>query len=543
VRKESTGRRQFVKSSLAVLAGTQLWGAQETKPGRPLVETAVPGPFQPYWESLKQYEYPEWFRDAKFGMWAHWSPQCVPEDGDWYARNMYLQGSEQYNYHVAHYGHPSKFGYKDICHIWKAENWDPERLIQLYKKVGAKYFVALGNHHDNFDCWDSKYQPWNSVNIGPKKDIVGIWARTAREHGLRFGVTFHATPGRTWGEFMHVKYGSDKEGPLKGVPYDGNLTNADGKGQWWEGFDLRSLYGPPHKQDDPCPEYTRTCMLRVQDLINKYDPDLLYFDDSVQIVHDVAPNIRLDAWLGIPDLAPQIAAYYYNSNIQSHGGKLEAVLNIKEVPEPLQGALVEDHEMSRSEKLMPHPWQTDTCIGQWHYKRGIKYRSAAIIVPMLVDIVSKNGNLLLNIPVRGDGTIDDDEVNFLGEMAKWMGMNSEAIFGTRPWKIFGEGPTKIGEASLYQGKPRPYTPEDIRFTTKGDTLYAITLGWPDNGKLTIKSLASTSPYYQGEVTSIELVGAGTKLEWTRDGAGLTIALPAQRPCDLAYVFKVRPLYA
>jgi len=508
-----------------------------------LVETAVPGPFQPYWESLKQYEYPEWFRDAKFGMWAHWSPQCVPEDGDWYARNMYLQGSEQYNYHVAHYGHPSKFGYKDICHIWKAENWDPERLIQLYKKVGAKYFVALGNHHDNFDCWDSKYQPWNSVNIGPKKDIVGIWARTAREHGLRFGVTFHATPGRTWGEFMPVKYGSDKEGPLKGVPYDGNLTNADGKGQWWEGFDLRSLYGPPHKQDDPCPEYTRTCMLRVQDLINKYDPDLLYFDDSVQIVHDVAPNIRLDAWLGIPDLAPQIAAYYYNSNIQSHGGKLEAVLNIKEVPEPLQGALVEDHEMSRSEKLMPHPWQTDTCIGQWHYKRGIKYRSAAIIVPMLVDIVSKNGNLLLNIPVRGDGTIDDDEVNFLGEMAKWMGMNSEAIFGTRPWKIFGEGPTKIGEASLYQGKPRPYTPEDIRFTTKGDTLYAITLGWPDNGKLTIKSLASTSPYYQGEVTSIELVGAGTKLEWTRDGAGLTIALPAQRPCDLAYVFKVRPLYA
>jgi len=222
---------------------------------------------------------------------------------------------------------------------------------------------------------------------------------------------------------------------------------------------------------------------------------------------------------------------------------LEAVLNIKEVPEPLQGALVEDHEMSLSEKLMPHPWQTDTCIGQWHYKRGIKYRSVAIIVPMLVDIVSKNGNLLLNIPVRGDGTIDDDEVNFLGEMAKWMGMNSEAIFGTRPWKIYGEGPTKIGGGSLYQGRPRPYTPEDIRFTTKGDTLYAIALGWPDNGKLTIKSLASTSPYYQGEVTSIELLGAGTKLKWTRDGSGLTVALPAQRPCDLAYVFKVRPLYA
>jgi len=543
VRKESTGRRQFVKSTVAMLTGTQLLRAQEAKPGNALVETGAPGPFQPYWESLKQYECPEWFRDAKFGMWAHWSPQCVPEYGDWYARNMYLEGSEAYKYHLAHYGHPSVFGYKDICHIWKAEHWDPERLIQLYKRVGAKYFVALGNHHDNFDCWDSKYQPWNSVNIGPKKDIVGIWAQTARKHGLRFGVTFHATPGRTWGEFMPVKYGSDKYGPWKGVPYDGNLTNADGKGQWWEGFDLRSLYGPPHKQDDPCPEFTRTFMLRVQDLIDKYHPDLLYFDDALEIVRDVAPDIQLDAWLGIPDLAPQIAAYYYNSNIQIHGGKLEAVLNLKRVPEPLKRSLVEDLEMSRHDRLVPHPWQSDTCIGEWHYRRGIKYRTAGTIVPMLVDVVSKNGNLLLNIPVRGDGTIDEDEVRFLEEMARWMGMNSEAIFSTRPWKIFGEGPTKIGEASLYQGKPRPYTPEDIRFTTKGDTLYAIVLGWPDSGKLTIKSLASTSLYFQGEITSIELVGAGTGLKWTRDGSGLTMALPAQKPCDHAYVFKVKPLRA
>jgi alpha-L-fucosidase len=523
-----------------MLAGTPLLRAEDVKPSVALVESGAPGPFRPYWESLKQYECPEWFREAKFGMWAHWSPQCVPEAGDWYARNMYLQGSEQYKYHLAHYGHPSKFGYKDICHIWKAENWDPEWLIQLYKRVGAKYFVALANHHDNFDCWDSKYQAWNSVNMGPKRDIVGTWAQTARKHGLRFGVTFHATPGRTWYEFMPVKYGSDKYGPLKGVPYDGNLSNADGKGQWWEGLDLRSLYGPPHTQGEPCPGYTHTFMLRVQDLIDNYHPDLLSFDDSLEIVHDVAPSYEVDSWLGIPDLAPQIAAYYYNSNIQSHGGKLEAVLDIKQVPEPLKSALVEDLEMSGNDKLMAHPWQTEFCIGEWHYKRGIKYKTAANIVPMLVDIVSKNGNLLLNIPVRGDGTIDSDEVAFLEEMAKWVALNGEAIFSTCPWKIFGEGPTAIGEAALYQGKPRPCTSEDIRFTTKGDTLYAIALGWPEDGMLRVNSLASSSPYWKGPISHVELLGSDAKLKWSRDKSGLIVWLPPHKPCDYAFGLRVSP---
>src|ERR1035438_1493317 len=168
----------------------------------------ITGPFRPYWESLKAYRYPEWFQDAKFGMWAHWSPQCVPEQGDWYARGMYVQGSAQYNYHVKTYGHPSKFGYKDVCHIWRAENWNPEELIRLYAKTGARYFVALANHHGNFDCWDSKYQPWNCVNVGPKRDIVGTWGKAARAHGLRFGITFHGTPGRVWREFMPVRAGS-----------------------------------------------------------------------------------------------------------------------------------------------------------------------------------------------------------------------------------------------------------------------------------------------------------------------------------------------
>jgi alpha-L-fucosidase len=534
-------RRNFVGTSVALLAGTQVAGARQAQPSAILSESAVAGPFQPNWESLKAYQCPEWFRDAKFGIWAHWDPQCVPEQGDWYARNMYLEGSPDYEYHAKTYGHPSKFGYKDICNLWKAERWDPDALIQLYRKAGAKYFVALANHHDGFDCWNSRHQPWNAVNVGPKKDVVGTWAQRAREHGLRFGVTVHATPGRTWNEFMPLWYGSDQEGPLKGVPYDGNLTRADGQGTWWQGMDPRQLYGTPHASGTPCPEYVHWFLLRVKDLIDHYHPDLFYFDDSMGIVHDVAPRIKLDAWLGIPDLAPSIAAYYYNSSMRWANGKLEAVLNLKGVPEPLRPALVEDLEMSRADSLRQFAWQTDACIGEWHYKRNIQYRRAETIVPMLMDNISKNGNLLLSIPVRGDGTIDEDEISFIHDLTAWMDVNSEAVFGTRPWKIFGEGPTSVGKASLYAGRPKPYTAEDIRFTQKGDALYAIALGWPNNGLLTIKSLAANSPYFEREISQMGLLGSSATLRWNRDTEGLKVTLPADKPCKYAYTLKITSL--
>ena len=199
------------------------------------------GPFTPDWRSFRQYECPEWFRDAKFGIWAHWSPQCQPEQGDWYAYHMYKQGSRQYKYHVEHYGHPSKFGYKDVCNLWKAEKWDPEKLIQLYKRAGAKYFVAMANHHCNFDSWNSKYQPWNSVNIGPKKDIVGIWAETARRHGLRFGVTVHTA--RAW-EWYEVAHGADTTGPLQGRALRRRADEGRRQGQVVGGLDPADLYGP-----------------------------------------------------------------------------------------------------------------------------------------------------------------------------------------------------------------------------------------------------------------------------------------------------------
>jgi alpha-L-fucosidase len=525
MRKKTISRRRFVKAGLALMAGARRARLALAKPVGPTQEPIASGPFQPTWESLQQYETPEWFRDAKFGLWAHWSPQCVPEDGDWYARNMYIQGSPQYRYHVEHYGHPSRFGYKDICNLWKAEKWEPDQLIQLYKRVGAKYFVALANHHCNFDGWDSKYQPWNSVQIGPKKDLIGIWGQTARKHGLRFGVTVHSA--RSWNWF-EVSRDSDKDGPTKGVSYDGVLTKADGQGKWWDGYDPADLYCRPHEpKSKPDQEYIDKWFTRTKDLIDQYHPDLLYFDDSR---------------LPLGDAGLKIAAHYYNSNMQLHGGKLEAVLNTKNMPSELRKTLVWDIERGRTDRLEPYPWQTDTCIGNWHYKRGIQYKTAAIVVPVLVDNVSKNGNLLLNIPLKGDGSIDDDEVKFLEDMAQWMKVNGEAIYGTRPWKIYGEGAPEFqgGSASFNENKVRPYTAEDIRFTTKGDTLYAVALGWPASGKLTIKSLAANAPHFQTKIGAMELLGSGAKLQWTRDENGLTISLPAEKPCDHAFVFKIKP---
>ena len=504
----------------------------------------ITGPFRPNWESLKAYRIPDWFRDAKLGIWAHWSPQSVPEQGDWYAHGMYVQGSSQYDYHVKTYGHPSEFGYKDICNIWRGENWDPDELIRLYSRAGARYFVALANHHGNFDCWNSKYQPWNSVNIGPKRDIVGTWERVARANGLRFGITYHGTPGRVWREFMPVRYGSDATGSRRGVAYDGVLTKADGAGKWWEGMDPRALNGRPHGKNDPCPDFVDDFMLRVQDVIDKYNPDLLYFDDNCDWDFDdgAAFGRDLGVWLGMPELTPHIMAYFYNANLRQNGGSLDAVFNIKEVPTAVLGTLVRDFEMTQANGIEPHPWQTDACLGAYHYDSSIyeehRYRTAEDIVHLLVDVVSKNGNLLLNIPLPGHGRPDDDEMTFLDELAAWMAVNSEAIYYSRPWKIYGEGPSGSAGVSLYNGSLPRFVSGDIRFTTRGDTLYAIALSWPEGGRLTIKSLASDSAHCRGEIARVGLLGSDLDLTWSRNAEGLTVNLPAIPPCEYAYALKI-----
>lgn len=505
------------------------------------------GPFLPFWESLKSYHCPDWFQDAKFGIWAHWSPQCVPEQGDWYARNMYIQGMPQYEYHVSHYGHPSQFGYKDICHLWKAERWDPEALVKLYKRAGAEYFVALATHHDNFDCWNSRHQVWNAVNVGPRRDIVGTWAKVARAHGLRFGVSYHGTPHRVWDEFLPVRYKSDTTGPLAGVPYDGMQTIADGRGKWWEGMDPQRINGKPHLKNTPCPEFVQQFLLRVQDVIDSYSPDLLNFDDNAQFDFDrggrFAPD--LGVWLGIPDLAPPIMAYYYNRNVQAHGGRLEGVLNLKVVPEPVWGTLTRDFEMGMADSIQEKPWQTEACIGHWHYDRAVfenhTYQKASLMIPLLVDIVSKNGNLLLNIPLPGHGEPDSDELAFLDELVQWQQINNEALRGTRPWKVYGEGPsTELKGIPAYQLSKYKFDHTDIRFTTRNDVLYAIALGWPPEGRIVIRSLGGNSANYPARIGKIELLGSRPDVKWTRGADALELQMSETPPCQYAFAFKILP---
>jgi len=505
------------------------------------------GPFKPTWDSLSAYRVPEWFRNAKFGMWAHWGPQCQPEAGDWYARSMYIEGSSQYKYHLKKYGHPSRFGFKDVINTWKAEAWDPEELVSLYKKTGARYFMAMANHHDNLDLFKSRYQPqWNSTRVGPKKDIIGGWAKAAKKNGLPFGVSVHAAHAWNWYE---VSRGSDKTGEFAGVPYDGTLTKADGKGLWWEGLDPQQLYVQNHPLSEgsedprrihkqwhwgdgvaiPSKAYCQNFFDRTVSLINSYDPDLIYFDDTA-----------LPLW-PVSDVGLRIAAHFYNKSIKENG-KLDAVIFGKILDEQQRKCLVWDIEKGQSNAIEPLPWQTDTCIGSWHYNRDVydkkRYKSAKTVVHMLCDIVSKNGNLCLNIPVRGDGSIDEQERGIVEEIGQWMAINSEAIYDTRPWKIFGEGPAMEAAAPLSsqgfnEGKGKPFTHEDIRFTTKGDTLYAIVLGWPENNKLTIKSLGAGSEHWTKPLSKIELAGGSNDLNFKREKDGLHINLPENRP-GLAY---------
>lgn len=513
-------------------------------------EEIANGPFQPDWQSLKQYKTPEWYRDAKFGIWAHWGAQCQPEAGDWYSRFMYDEGSREYNFHVKKYGHPSKFGFKDVIKEWKAENWNPDELMELYKRAGAQYFVGMANHHDNFDNYNSIYQPWNSVNMGPKKDLIGGWANAAKKQGMHFGVSVHAA--HAW-LFYETAQRADKKGELMDVPYDGKLEKKDGKGTWWEGYDPQDLYAQNHALSEgsekvsnihsqwdwingaviPDKAYCDKFLNRTIDLINQYDPDLVYFDDTA-----------LPLW-PISDAGLKIAAHLYNNSIKKHG-KLETVLNGKILNEEQRQCMVWDIEKGRSNQLEPFVWQTDTCLGSWHYNRSIfekhGYKSAKTVIHNLIDIVSKNGNMLLSVPVRGDGTIDSDERAVVEEIGVWMKTNGDAIFGTRPWKIFGEGPAQENAAPLKaqgfnEGGGKPFGAEDFRFTIKGNTLYATALGWPGNGKILIKSLSKGNTLRPESVNRVEFLGRG-ELKFEQKEDGLEVTLPENKP-ELNYAYSLK----
>jgi alpha-L-fucosidase len=483
----------------------------------PIPNLAGDGPYQPTWDSLLQYEAPDWYRDAKFGIWAHWSPQCVPEAGDWYGRNMYLDDQRQYKYQLDHYGPQSRFGYKDLCAQWTLLNWQPDELIARYKKAGARFFISLANHHDGFDAWDSKHQPWNAVNLGPHRDVVGTWAAEARKQGLRFGVTVHQ--GRNWWWFQ-PSHGADKTGPLAFVPYDGRMTLADGKDQWWQGYDPQRLYGPKHPFNAlPDPSYVKNFYDRTCDLVAQHDPDLLYFDN---------PLFPL-GWGGM-----NAGAFYYNHNLQTHSGKQEGVITIKNVPDKWAKSVVVDYERGLTNKIMDFPWQSETCIGDWHYDRALfnkpgeygGYLQPRDVIHWLIDTVSKNGTFILNIPGKPDGTIDSKEIAIVDRITDWMTVNGEGIYETRPWKVYGEGPDTIKSGSFQGNSVNALGEKDIRFTRNkaGNVVYAFVLGWP-TAEIAIQSLGAGNDAKPGKIHNVELLGTGQKLRWKQAPDALRLTLP------------------
>lgn len=467
------------------------------------------GPYKPTDESLMQYQYPEWFRDAKFGIWAHWGPQAVPRQGDWYARRMYQEKDPAYKYHVEHYGHPSVFGYKDIIPLWKAEKWDPDKLMALYKKAGAKYFVSMGTHHDNFFLWNSKIHRWNAVNMGPKKDVLGIWQEAAKKQGLKFGVSEHLGASYTWFQAAH---GSDKEGPKAGIPYDG----ADPQ--------FSDLYHEATAPDDKG-WLTNNLIFQVEwfrsirELIDNYHPDLLYSDCPMPFEY----------------IGRSLIAHYYNQDLINNKGKADVVYTCKQ---PSGGKWVQDVERGVLDSLSPYPWQTDTSIGDWYYRTGQKYKTSTEVIQMLVDIVSKNGNLLLNVVQTPEGDLEPDMLQILDEIGRWTAANGEGIYGTRPWKIFGEKP--VGQTQVKRGRfdeNYKLSYKDIRFTTKDGNLYVFCLGAPAEDIL-IQSLGKKSILAEKQIASVKLMGTDNKVKWLQENDRMIIRKPAKMPSWQVLGYKI-----
>jgi alpha-L-fucosidase len=468
------------------------------------------GSYPADWKGLSRlYTVPEWWREAKFGAWAHWDPQSMPEQGDWYARGMYMQGSRQYEYNLKNFGHPSEYGYKDICHNWVIDRWNPEELMDLFVEMGARYFMAMGVHHDNFDCWNSTYQPWNSVNVGPKQDIVGTWEKIARQHGLRFGIGFHNTPGRTWGQFMPVRYTSDKTGEKKGVPYDALQTILDGKGKWWEGMDPVDLYGPVHTVRDPLlSPFANQFMWRVDDAITKYHPDMIYFDE-----HAGDSQVDLGVNMGLGFLAPQLIANYYNKSLQWNHGKMGVVINLKGVggrynsfqnnPELLpyvDRSLVKSTEADIEPEITAYPFQTETSIAEWHYQTGQKYMDAKKVIGLLMQNVSRNGTMLLNITQHGRGDLDPEVIRICKDIGAWLKINGEAVYGSRPFEVFGN--------------------DTVCYTRNKGNVYVTLLDW-NGSSITLKSLG-TGGATLGKVSKVELLGSDIPLSFAQNDQGLIV---------------------
>jgi alpha-L-fucosidase len=471
-----------------------------------------PGQFSGTRGSLRRYRIPAWFGEAKFGIWSHWGPQSAVGAGDWYARNMYIEGSEQYKYHLQRFGPQSRVGYKDLIHLFTADRWDPDALVDLYVNAGAKYFFSMGVHHDNFDLWNSKYQTrWNAVTQGPKKDIVGMWAQAARKRGLRFGVSEHLSNSYDWFSPSHL---ADKAGPLRGIPYDGTDPAYADLYHDYSGQPANfAATAQPMGRLAPV-RWKEQYFSRIKDLIDQHNPDMLYTDGG----------IPFDEYglAGVAEL--------YNTNAARHDGEVQGAYFSKVASDCAAGTCVLDRERGVLDGIWSEPWQTDTCIGDWHYRQGMRYKSTKKVVDLLVDIVSKNGNLLLNFPLPANGELDAEEREVLRGLTEWMTVNGEAIYGSKPWKIFGEGPvTDIrGGEGMNEDKKPDLGAHDYRFTTKDGYLYVFVQGWP-KGQILIKALGLGSKQAPGRVKIVQMLGVSTALTYKQQEAALLVVPPHRKP--------------
>jgi len=465
--------------------------------------------FEATFESLYGFNCPDWFRDVKFGIWSHWGPQSVPMYGDWYARSMYIEGSDQYRYHVRHYGHPSKFGFKDICDLWKAEKFDPDELMELYYRAGARYFVAQATHHDNFFNYDSKVNRFNSVNIGPKKDICALWKQAAEKYNMPFGLTEHLAASFSW---WHVNKGADKSGPFKDVPYDGN--DPDNLDFYHDNYEHNDKNAPWLTQNKKYHDYWRRA---VAEMIETFYPDLLYSDSGL-------PFGSEDYTLGL-----ETVAQLYNTSINKYGYN-RAVYTQKDRNESIYKVGILDIEKSQLPGIQERPWQTDTCIGNWFYDVRQVYKNPGHIIEMLVDIISKNGTMLLNVLQRPDGTIDEWERWTLEELAEWFKVCSEGVYNTRPWKVYGEGDSRV-VIDGFKEVSVPWNSSDYRFTAKGNSVYAFMMQTPKDNRAVIRSFA------QEEVLNVELLGHGNIPFSTQLGLVCAV-LPEKLPTDYTNCLKI-----
>ena len=471
---------------------------------------AQSGPFRPDWESLKQYKIPDWYQDAKFGIFIHWGLYSVPSfDNEWYPRNMYLQSSKDFEHHVSTYGPQAKFGYKDFIPEFKAEHFDARAWAELFRKAGAKYVVPVAEHHDGFAMYDSDLNDWSAAKMGPKRDVVGELAAAVRASGVHFGASSHRAE-----HYFFMNGGREFDSDVRDPKY-------------------ASFYGPAHagvtdKNGEkwaahPDNAYLDDWLARTTEIVLKYHPEVVWFD----------------WWINTKEFEPYLkrfAAFYYNDAAKNN---YTAAINYKFTAYP-EGTAVLDIERGLLDSPRKLLWQTDTSmsIKSWGYIKGDTFRSPESLIQQLVDIVSKNGCLLLNVGPKPDGTIPDEAQQLLLDIGRWLETNGEAIYGTRPWTVFGEGPTKVRGGAFHDTDTIGYSAQDIRFTTKGDVLYAIALGWPEGSQFTIKSLADGNPNAHMALNHVRLLGSDQEIRWGRDKDGLHLTVPSSRPGDYAYVFKL-----